>query len=180
MKHESHAMFWRYQATIIARFWRKRGLHALIIQVHDASPKKFKGKLIKTLTDDVLLLTPVNAEYPSFGDSIDSSSVMILGIHSSTEEKASHIHLPNLPTIAMQFITNYIVEDFNKENYIVSWGKYSLLLYEHDSTLRIILSDRQDELFSHCGYYLARKSDNSNITWGCSVYHTNCLAPPLY
>ena len=118
MKHESHAMFWRYQATIIARFWRKRGLHALIIQLHDASPKNFTDKLIKTLTDDGWLLTPVNAQYPSFGDSIDYSDVMVLGVNSSTEEKAYHLHLPNPPSIAMQYITDYIVEYSNKENYI--------------------------------------------------------------
>ena len=80
----------------------------------------------------------------------------------------------------MQSITDYIVEDFNKENYIVSWEKDSPLLGEHDITLRIIPSDRQDEEFAHCDYYLARKSDNSNITCGFCVFHTSGLAPPLY
>ena len=79
----------------------------------------------------------------------------------------------------MQSITDYIVEDFNKDNYIVSWAKDILLLDEHNSTLRSIPSDRQDEEFSHCDYYLARKSDNSNIACGCGVYHTSGLAPPL-
>ena len=84
MKNESHVTFWRYQATIIARCRIKRGLNALIIQIHDASPNKLTDKFIKTLIYDGWLLTPVNAQYPSFGDSIDSSAVMILGIHSST------------------------------------------------------------------------------------------------
>ena len=70
---------------------------------------------------------------------------MILGIHSSTEENASHLHLPNPPSIAIPSITDYIVEDFNKGNYIVSWEKDSPFLDEHNSTLRIIPSDRQDE-----------------------------------
>ena len=123
MKHEIHVTFWRYQATIIFRCRRKRGLCALIIQVHDASPKKLTDKFIKTLTYAGSLLTPVNSQYPSFRDSISYSVVIILGIHSSTEEKASHLHLPNPPSIAMQYITDYIAEDFNKENYIVSWAK---------------------------------------------------------
>ena len=84
MKLESHVTFWRYQATIIARCRIKRGLNALIIQIHDASPNKLTDKFIKTLIYDGWLLMPVNAQYPSFGDSIDSSAVMILGIHSST------------------------------------------------------------------------------------------------
>ena len=86
---------------------------------------------------------------------------MILGIHSYTEEKASHLHLPNPLSIAIRSITDYIVEDFNKENYIVSWAKDSPLLDEHNSTLRIIPSDRQDEELAHCDCYFARKSDNS-------------------
>ena len=53
------------------------------------------------------------------------------------------------------------------------------MLDDHDSTLRIILFDRKYEKFAHCDYYLARKSDNSNITCGCGVYHTSGLAPPL-
>ena len=145
MKHKNHVKFWRYQATIISRFRRKRGLHALIIKLHDASPKKLTDKFIKTLTDDGWLLTPVNAQYPPFGYSIDSSAVMVFFIHSSTEEKASHLHLPNPPSIAIWYITDYIVKDFNKENYIFSWEKDSPLLDEHDSALRIIPSYRQDE-----------------------------------
>ena len=85
---------------------------------------------------------------------------MILGIHSSTEEKASHLHLPNPTSIAMPSITDYIVEDFNKKNYIVSWAKDSPLIDENDSIIMIILSDRQDKEFIHCDYYLARKIDN--------------------
>ena len=64
MKHESHVTFWRYQATIIAICRRKRGINALVIQVHDASPKKLTDKFIKTLADYGWLLTLVNAQYP--------------------------------------------------------------------------------------------------------------------
>ena len=103
---------------------------------------------------------------------------MILGIHSSTEEKESPLNLPNPTSIAMRSIKDYVVEDFNKEKYIVSWGKDSPLLDEHYSSLRIIPSDRQDDEFSQCDYYLARKSDKSNITCGCGVYHMSGIAPP--
>ena len=166
MKHKSHVTFWRHQATIIARFRSKRFLLALIIQVHDASPKKLKDKFIKALTDDGWLLMSVNAQYPKFGDSIDFSAVMVLGIHSSMGEKSSHLYLKNLPSIVIRSITDYIVEDFNKENYIFSWAKDSPFLDEHDIILRIIPSDRQYEEFSHCDYYLAKKIDNSNIKCG--------------
>ena len=145
MKQESHVTFWRYQAMITARCRRKIGLHALIIQVHDASPKKLTYKFIKTLTDNVWLLMPVNDQYPSFRGSIDSSFVMTLVIHSYTEEQASHLHLTNPPSIVIRYITDCIVEDFSKENYIVSWAKDIPLLDNHDSTLRIISSYRQDE-----------------------------------
>ena len=145
MKRDNHVKFWRYQDTIISRCQSKKGLHALTIQVHDSSPKKLTDKSIKTLTDNGRILTPVNFQYPSFRDSIHSSAVMILGIHSSTKEKASHLHLINPPSTAIQSITYYIVEDFNKKNYIVSWEKYRPLLDKHDSTLRITPSDRQDE-----------------------------------
>ena len=87
--------------------------------------------------------------------------------------------MQNPPSIAIRYIKDYIVGDFNKENYIFSWAKDSPLLDEHDSTLRIIPSDRQDEEFSHYDYCLANKSDKSNITRGCRVYHTSGLAPPL-
>ena len=179
IKHQSHVKFWRYQATIKDRLRSQRGLHSLIIQVHAASTKKLTEEFIKTLIYDGWLLTPVNAQYLSFGDSINSSSVVILGIHSSTEEKVSHLHLPNPTTTEIRYITDYIVKYFNKENYILSWAKDSPFLDEHYSTLRIIPSDRKVEEFAHCNYYLARKSDNSNITCGCGVYHTSCLAPPL-
>ena len=128
MKHESRVMFWRYQATIIARCRRKRGLRALIIQVHDASPKKLTEKFIKTLTDNVWLLMPVNDQYPSFRGSINSSFVMTLVIHSYTEEKAYNLHLPNPPSITIRSVTDYIVEDFNKENYIFPGQKITLCL----------------------------------------------------
>ena len=82
---------------IIAIFRRKRGLHDLIIQVHDASLKKLTEKFIKNLTDDSWILTAGNAQYSSFGDRFNSLAVMILSIHSYTKEKASHLHLPNPP-----------------------------------------------------------------------------------
>ena len=90
-------------------------------------------------------LAPVNDQYPSFRGSIDSSFVMTLVIHSYTEEQVSHLHLTNPPSIVIRSITDYIVEDFSKENYIFSWAKDSPFLDKHDSTLRIIPSDRQDE-----------------------------------
>ena len=102
----------------------------------------------------------MNLFFNFLGDSIDSSAVMILGIQISTEEKAYYLHLPNPLPIAMRSITDYIAEYFNKENYIVSWEKDIPFIDEHDSTLRIIPSDRQYEEFDQCDYYLARKSDN--------------------
>ena len=39
MIHSSHTVFWRTQLTIIEKCRRRRGLHALIIHVHDGSPK---------------------------------------------------------------------------------------------------------------------------------------------
>ena len=92
--------------------------------------------------DEILSLSVIsNKLYPA---------VIIVGLNSSNEKKAYHLHLPNPLSIAMQSITDYIVGDFNKGNYIVSWAKYIPLVDEHDSTLRIILSDRQDEEFAHC------------------------------
>ena len=53
---------------------------------------------------------------------------MVLGIHSYTEEKESHLYLSNLPSIAIRSVTDYIVEDFNKENYIFPGKKIALCL----------------------------------------------------
>ena len=52
MTHSSHTSFWRTQLTIIEECRRRRGLHAIILHIHEGSPNPLVDTFSKTLHDN--------------------------------------------------------------------------------------------------------------------------------
>ena len=65
--------------------------------------------------------------YPDFGNSIDSTACVVLGIHSSTGASES-LQLVKPPVTILLPIDSYIRCDSYKEHYVLSWCPGSVLL----------------------------------------------------
>ena len=127
MAHTSHTVFWRLQLSIIEECRRRQGLHILFLHIHPASPKRLTTSFGKGLRDEGWLLTSLEAKFPEFGDSIDSSASFILGVHSSTQRSPSKLKIQLPPPITPSPMSTFLVKDFNKAPWVVSWSKDSPL-----------------------------------------------------
>ena len=91
------------------------GLHALIIHMNDASPITLLRDFDKALCEDKWLVDQVPVYYPAFGNSIDGTARIMLGIHSSDCVTES----PQVITLPVNFLSpidSYILQDFLTEN----------------------------------------------------------------
>ena len=79
-----------------------------------ASPKRLVGSFVKTLQDDGRLLTVINAKFPEFGDSIESSAKFILGINDSTQPASAALRFQRPPPVNPLKVSSFLVEDFTK------------------------------------------------------------------
>ena len=123
MRAQSHPTFWRHQATVILEARRRRGLHVIFLQIHDATPATLLKTFSRKLVDDGWVLTTVTPSFPDFGDSIDGNATIIIGIHNSVESDGKPLSVAKPPLSSPSRIEDFIIKDFNKENYIVSWGR---------------------------------------------------------
>ena len=71
-------------------------------------------------------MTVTSLAFPEFGDSIDSFSKVMLGIHRSTEATTTYLTIVKPPFVKPPPINPFVVEDFNKQNYIISWSPESV------------------------------------------------------
>ena len=76
--------FWQFPAKIISHCQRFRGLHAFTIHCNDDYPPALINKCERTLEAEDWLLRNFKVYYPDFGDSIDGTTRVMLGIHSNT------------------------------------------------------------------------------------------------
>ena len=84
MPPQQHDFFWIYQLQIIRDCHQRFGLHSLIIHVNDICPNGPMRTFNQELLTDGWLLSNFQVYYPDFGNSIDSTAAIVLGIHSST------------------------------------------------------------------------------------------------
>jgi hypothetical protein len=109
--------WWDYQADIIMKSRRFQGLQVFLIVV----PSQFKVNEVSTkfqskLTNDRWILSVSSLEFPSFGDSIDDTTNVILGVHRSTEATATALTLLAPPKQCCKPISEFIHAKFNESN----------------------------------------------------------------
>ena len=124
-------------------------------------------------------MTDITANFPEFGDSIDSSATFMLGIHSNTQQVPVAIRFQLPPPVTPLNIDSFLVGYFNKAPWVVSWAKDSPLFTDDTNHFRAVVPTQVGKNFSLCLYHLAKNNDNSNIMCGTGVCHTDGLAPPL-
>ena len=157
MTHSSHTSFWRTQLTIIEECRRRPGLHAIIFHIHEGSQKRLVGIFSKTLHDNGWLLTDITTNFPEFGDSIDSSAKFMLGIHSNTQQAPSALRFQLPPPVKPLSISRFLIEDFNKAPWAVSWAKDSPLFIDDTNLFRAVEPIKIGKSFLSCLYHLAKK-----------------------
>ena len=116
--------WWKFQAEIIIKLRRFRGLQTVVIivpslfQVNTVS-KEFQSLLIK---DDWALSTRL-LDFPLFGDSIDDSTTVVLGVHRTAQSSTAELAIASSPKQRCRPISDFIHDEFNKSNYAVSFSK---------------------------------------------------------
>ena len=118
-------------------------------------------------------------KFADFGDSIDGECSLIYGIHSSTEEKATPINLPNPPKSHPKPIAEFIYVPFNRTEYVCSYAKDSLGFNTVHNSFRAVEPTHLPDELAIRKYHLVKKNDNSGFLYGTSVYDTKGIAPAL-
>ena len=136
MRGQSHPTFWRHQATIIIEARKRRGLHILFAHIHDATPAKLLKLFSNKLQSDGWLLTMVNVSFPDFGDAIDGNANILLGIHSAVCDAPKPLNVATPPFASGGRIDDFILKEFNKETYMVSWGRDTPFFASDDNQLK--------------------------------------------
>ena len=122
----------------------------------------------------MLLQTSLN-----LGTVLTPQKKIMLGLHSNTQQAPS-AHCFQLPPLVKPLsFGSFLVEDFNKAPWVVSWAKDSPLFIYNTNLFRAVEPTKIGKNFSSCLYHLAKKYENPHIMCGTGVYHTDGLAPPL-
>ena len=67
----------------------------------------------------------VRMSYADFGDSIDGKATVFIGLHSCLSIKAKRIPIPTPPQMEIVSISHFLLEEYNKVNYALSYAKSS-------------------------------------------------------
>ena len=117
--------------------------------------------------------------YADFGDSIDGKATVFIGVHSRTSFKTDRITIPTPPRTEKSSITQFLLDEYNKVNYAVSYAKSSREFVHQGRQLVAKDPTQEESQHSRCLYNLVDRNDNSGFYAGCGVYDTNFLSPPL-
>jgi hypothetical protein len=75
-------------------------------------------------------------------------------------------------------IASYILQDFHKEHYVLSWCPSSVLVCDASNTFKVWPTMLVTGKRAKCKYYLYKKEDQSKIYLRCGVYDSSCSTPP--
>ena len=176
---KSHSQFWKYQHSIIEGARIHRGLQIFVAQVHPASPPPTTRQFCSDLCSVGWHITAIRMSYADFGDSIDNKATVFIGVHSCSSIKAKHIPIPTLPQIETMRISHFLLEEYNKVNYALSYAKSSRKFIYQGRQMVAKDAVQEEAQHSRCLYNLVDRADNSGFYSGCGVFDTNFPSLPL-
>ena len=86
--------------------------------VHPATPKSVTRLFSTRLINAHWLLTMIKIKFSDFGDSIDGGCILIYGVHTATEARATAIMLPEPPASHPRPMEEFIYSPFNCTEYV--------------------------------------------------------------
>ena len=114
-------------------YHQRHGLHSIVIHVNNTCPNGTVQTFNQELVVDGWLLSNFPVYYPDFGDSIDGTAKIVLGIYSSTgATEEPTLTVP--PATPVTPIDSFILCEFHKENYILYWIPDSVL-FQHPANI---------------------------------------------
>ena len=102
----------------------------------------------------------------------------MLGIRDSTGA-SEPLQLVTPPVTIPLPIDSYILRDFHKQYYVLSWCPGSVLFHDKSNIFEVWPDIFRMQERARCKYYLCKKTNCSNIYLGCRVYNSMCIGPLL-
>ena len=179
LRYNSHTTFWRLQGNIIQACRHRRSLQVFVAHLHPSTPFSVMASFRARMRDDGWLLTTVDTFFPDFGDSIDCSTRIVIGLHKTTSPSARKVLLPPPPKSTCLKIADFLYTDFNRSEYVCAYGKSSPGFASENNSFRAVNPVHTPNLLSKCSYNIVRKDDPTGVVIGCGIYDTAGLAPPM-
>ena len=179
------SQFWRMQASVITLLHTLRSLQLFIAFVHPDNDAAATASFVTSMKRDRWVVSSTDIYFPDFGDSISSSTTIIIGVHRSTESKVDPIIFKTPPFIPPSPIESFIWRPFNTRDMALSFSKddsaFNTSLADSVLTASIPVSGPTiaHTYRSVCLYHLHRSADNHSLLRGSDIMDTAQLCPPF-
>lgn len=182
--------FWQLQASLITELRNIRNLSMFVAFVHPDHDGRPVSLFIKSLRRLHWVISDTKLSFPTFGDSVASSSRLLIGVHSDTDSQVEECRIPTPPFRQPAPLASYLWPSFNVSTYAVSHAPLSPRFNEdlHINNTLVPHCDRKDPLAdetmppamrSHTNYCLHHHGSDTSIQCGSEVVSINHLHPPF-
>eukprot|EP00956_Cyclotella_meneghiniana_P020963 scaffold37640_cov83-Cyclotella_meneghiniana.AAC.2 len=184
---KSSREFWQLQASVVIQLRTVRSLSIFVAFIPPYHDKRCVATFLSIITDKGWVTSDTVARFPTFGDSVDSSARVIIGVHSLTMSNVAPARLPTPPVTRAPPIATYVWNPFNIRQYAISHSKdspqFDRDLADHSSPSCL----RHSEPTAACDtteqfkilYCLHRQDQDCTIQSGSEVVSLAHLSPPL-
>eukprot|EP00956_Cyclotella_meneghiniana_P021824 scaffold40342_cov40-Cyclotella_meneghiniana.AAC.1 len=122
---KSRKEFWQLQASLVVQLRTIRSLSLFVAFIPPHHDKQCVSTFISIVTNDSWVISDTVAQLSAHGDSIASSSRVVIGVHSLTASHVKPLHLPTPPILHAPPLATYIWSPFNVRQYALSYTKDS-------------------------------------------------------
>lgn len=173
--------FWKTQSAIVNALRKRRSLIIFAAFIHSDCDMTLVDEFHAKLSRCGWIISSQHLSYPDFGDAIDDSTTLMIGVHQASTSNHSPLDVPEPPLPTCHRLSDFLYEPFNKPEMIVSHAKDTAAFA--DSTLTasppILEPPTSRRYFSKRLYDLHRSADDITLRVGSGVYSTSGLCPPL-
>ena len=182
--------FWELQSQIVKQLRITRSLSIVVAFVHPAHDSRaISLAFVKSLQSDNWIVSDTSVAFHEHGDSVSSSSRLIVAVHGNTEARAAPILFKPPPPVSPKPIGRYIWSPFNTPEHAVSYSRDDSSFNVHAVNDAGIPATKAQtptpaQLAAHPAgvrvkYFLHREDDNPGILPGSSVVSVDGLCPPF-
>ncbi len=115
--------FWAIQASIVAQLRVICRLNLFVAFVHPDHDGRSVSKFVKTLTLSSWVVSSTKISCPDLGDSIIGTTMVLVGVHDSTQSRVEAISFRTPPAPRPLPLAAFVWEPFNCKEYSVLFAK---------------------------------------------------------
>ena len=175
--------FWAMQHAIITQLRTIRNLQIFAAVVHPDNDRKATATFITKCRSTGWIISRTELAFPDYGDSIDGSTYVIIGVHETTDTTVAPLQLKTPPSLPSQPLADYIYPKFNDRRFVLAFSRDDDLFNKADDMPQLIVTEpkrahtRDTSATCDILYHLHRDgADTSNLA-GSHVFNLAGLCP---